>query len=661
MAWGAQGGDAQYNGTIRTAGAKGGYTRGWSALTEGTVINIYVGGQGASSNDSALNAVVAGGYNGGGKGYDGDSTANRGAGGGGATDFRIGGTTLNNRVIVAAGGAGGNSYSGYGTKYPGYAGGASGADGYTSTYAASTSFSGKGGTSSGGGAKGYFCGIGGSDGSLGLGGDGETFGYGSGGGGGGYFGGGGGGCGTAAGGGSSYYGSDAKLDLLAGNVNIPDPTEARSYTGRAGNGYARISYSFSLRVSSFTTSQTSPTNISASSTISYSLNLNQVVSDFAAADLAFAGTSTCNTPVISGSGQSYTITVTNCSEGNLILQLISQSITSWGTGPPTSVSAPTIIIDRTAPSISSVSGPANNTFTPTTTVGFSVAFNDTMTITGSPRLVLTVGALTRYATYNSMSDSKTALFNYTVGTSTGEFDTDGIAISSTIDLNGGSISDRALNTLSSLVFSPPNLTSVLAAQAPSAPTITSISVSSGSISIYFTSGLANGSTITNYQYATNGSTFKSVPVSTTTSPLIITTVSTSSATIANGTTYQIKIRALTSWGQGGASNQLSATPVGLSTITISLAGGVLTVSKGQRIGIIATVNTTGKLTILANGSRISGCVAVSVISGGNTCMWKPSVTGAVSLTASFIPATSAFIGSSAKSAVTVGRRSGTRS
>lgn len=100
-AQGAQG--AAGNGTSvdsrNGAGGLGGRAEGERLLTEGTVINVYVGGAGAGR---------TGGWNGGGAGTVNSSMSGiSSGGGGGATDFRIGGTGLNNRVLVAGGGGGG--------------------------------------------------------------------------------------------------------------------------------------------------------------------------------------------------------------------------------------------------------------------------------------------------------------------------------------------------------------------------------------------------------------------------------------------------------------------------------------------------------------------------------------------------------------------------
>jgi len=174
-----------------------GYAKGTIAVTNGQVLNIYVAGAGGA---------VGGGWNGGAIASH-DPTPIDYVGGG-ASDIRLNGTNLTDRIIVAGGAGGGADRGGYG----GVGGGLVGGDGYSVV----AGRAGKGGTQLAGGIKGNGT-YGLKDqqpGVLGLGGHSNTSGA-SGGGGGGYYGGGG-GSGTMAddgggGGGSSYIGglSDA--------------------------------------------------------------------------------------------------------------------------------------------------------------------------------------------------------------------------------------------------------------------------------------------------------------------------------------------------------------------------------------------------------------------------------------------------------------------
>jgi hypothetical protein len=98
-AYGAQGGgtgDFVVDGFSFQLGGFGGHARGTFTVADGTVLHIRVGGSPPDGSGAHSN-VESGGYNGGGSGY---------IGGGGASDVRIGGNALANRVVVAGGGGG---------------------------------------------------------------------------------------------------------------------------------------------------------------------------------------------------------------------------------------------------------------------------------------------------------------------------------------------------------------------------------------------------------------------------------------------------------------------------------------------------------------------------------------------------------------------------
>ncbi|MCK5710570.1 MAG: hypothetical protein KAI07_08520 [Deltaproteobacteria bacterium] len=96
-AWGAEG--ATVVTTTTGVGGLGGMAEGDLAVTPGQTLDIFVGGQGCVQ----LAGIGCGGFNGGGNA--GGTGVGRG-GGGGASDVRVGGINLTDRVIVAAGGGG---------------------------------------------------------------------------------------------------------------------------------------------------------------------------------------------------------------------------------------------------------------------------------------------------------------------------------------------------------------------------------------------------------------------------------------------------------------------------------------------------------------------------------------------------------------------------
>jgi len=188
------------------AGGAGAHVTETLAVTPGAVLHVHVGGDGANW----ANGAAAGGANGGGAGA---GSGDYGAGaGGGATDVRLAGDDLTNRVLVAAGGGGGGFEND---------GGAAGQPG---TFDCNGTAAQPGSDSAGGagGAASTCGGAAGQDGSLGLGGDGAFAGgdgaAGGGGGGGGWYGGGGGNIYGGGAGGSSYTSTDAtdaSTDLAA--------------------------------------------------------------------------------------------------------------------------------------------------------------------------------------------------------------------------------------------------------------------------------------------------------------------------------------------------------------------------------------------------------------------------------------------------------------
>ena len=192
-------------------GGLGGRVQGSLSVTPGQALSIYVGQMPLSN---------IGGFNGGGNG----ANNTYGRGGGGATDIRIGGVALANRVVVAAGGGGGgtNCFSGN-QNNGGVGGGTTGGNGYQCNQ--QTNYVGLGGTQTAGGNN--LGGLG-QAGGLGQGGNGGTT-YG-GGGGGGYYGGGGGSYG-GGGGGSSYA-----LATVVSNSIVTSGV-------RTGNGELTISWS----------------------------------------------------------------------------------------------------------------------------------------------------------------------------------------------------------------------------------------------------------------------------------------------------------------------------------------------------------------------------------------------------------------------------------
>jgi hypothetical protein len=232
---GAQGGGNKVSLSVipvgKIPGGKGGRTVAEIRVTPGEVIHIFVGGKGgdggstpcAEVREGPLCAIPPersrGGFNGGGDGgYNRHGLSahlqSGGGGGGGASDIRIGGTGLDNRVIVAGGGGGSSER----LTIPcgvAHGGDGSGVDGKAGVSSTKSCIGGTGGTRGFGGVDAEYPQ---GRGSRGFGGNGKRpqggGGACGGGGGGGYYGGGGGWLGAGGGGGSGWGPPDLKFPLV---------------------------------------------------------------------------------------------------------------------------------------------------------------------------------------------------------------------------------------------------------------------------------------------------------------------------------------------------------------------------------------------------------------------------------------------------------------
>jgi hypothetical protein len=248
--WGAGGDNPSGN-----QGGHGGYVGGNIALTAGTELYIYVGGQGPANDNNKKKDRQNGGWNGGGlSGGTSGPLVTRGGGGHGATDVRtVSGTwndetSLNSRIIVAGGGGGGAGGGGYkGSAGNGGYGIAAGGNGYADKDNEGHGTAG-GGSLNNGGESTKLQNATVMDGSLGAGGNGGRSKRGGGGGGGGYYGGGGGTTDNSegvkdlpggGGGGSSWAKTSGEGLKFIENTIIPAKTDAVDGGGN-NTGHGRV-------------------------------------------------------------------------------------------------------------------------------------------------------------------------------------------------------------------------------------------------------------------------------------------------------------------------------------------------------------------------------------------------------------------------------------
>ena len=429
-------------------GGYGGNITGTLAVTPGTAINVFVGDRGQSPHYSNSGSS----YNGGGNmgAIQGGNLYAFGGHGGGATDLRIGGTALTDRVVVAGGGGGGGGGASPNSYYT--AGGPGGGLTGGSGYGQSPNGGGGGSQIAGGIAGGAGACPSTTAGTLGIGGDGgSTPGNGNGpgnpggGGGGGYYGGGGG-----------YWGGGG------GGSNYPT---AGTQGSNSGSGYATIGYTlggvpnttrtaglasgatFPLGVTNITYTVTDGLGNSKSATFKVTVNRIPAVTDF--------------TPAIASNGQTVTITGTDFT-GVTAVTFGGTPATSYTVDSPTSITAVvgagssgnvsvttpggtatkagftwTIL---PTPTISSVSVPTDETYKPGDNLDFLVNYSENVFVNtggGTPALPIILNSGTVNASYISGSGTTALLFRYTVAA--GDLDPNGIAVGSSIVKNGGTM------------------------------------------------------------------------------------------------------------------------------------------------------------------------------------------------------------------------------
>ena len=88
--------------------------------------------------------------------------------------------------------------------------------------------------------------------------------------------------------------------------------------------------------------------------------------------------------------------------------------------------------------VTGVFEPPDSGYGEASSIDFQVAWDQVVTVTGSPRIVLNIGGSTKYAVYAAGTGTQNITFRYSV--QAGDSDSDGIAVSNTtIDLNGGTL------------------------------------------------------------------------------------------------------------------------------------------------------------------------------------------------------------------------------
>lgn len=316
-------------------------------------------------------------------------------------------------------------------------------------------------------------------------------------------------------------------------------------------------------------------------------------------------------------------------------------------------------VDSAAPTISSAAyattSGSDNIYGLGDTVTVRFTFSETVTVTGSPRIPVQ-GLTSRFATYASGSGTTALDFNYFVAL--GDEDRDGIAFNgNTLDLNGGTIKDVALNDA---VLTFTTISAVSTASVDGViPTVTSVTTATNGLTLIISSSETPSSVaLTASWFAVSVNGVNNVVTSATQSGAKV-NLTLTFGVVAGDTvslTYTDPTAANNVYAfQDVAGNDYASFTVGVTnastatsntSISLALNPASATAIYRTSTSIVATVSAAGKVDFRTQGKSIPGCKNVATSGSGPitaTCTWKPSNQTTVSITATFRPSGSGFM------------------
>lgn len=284
-----------------------------------------------------------------------------------------------------------------------------------------------------------------------------------------------------------------------------------------------------------------------------------------------------------------------------------------------------VVIDNALPTITTMALGSGPNFKAGDTLTFTATMSEAVNITGTPRLLLVVNGVSRYANYASGTGTSSLTFTYAVQGSDNAYLAGSSSLASPLQLNGGAIADLAGNAMTNLAFTLPDMSAVrIDGAAPAASTVT-------------ISGHGGDSIFVTGDVLTLTATFAE-PVAVTGTPRIAVTgmtAGTRQATYASGTgtTALVFNYTIVSGDTGTAAGAVGVTsPIDLNSGTIKdLAGNNATLTFAAPAGVASIIVDNGTAptapTVVISGDTANAYVTDDVLTLTATFNEKVIVTG----------------------------------
>ena len=239
------------------------------------------------------------------------------------------------------------------------------------------------------------------------------------------------------------------------------------------------------------TTNTSNGRIHNSYTVSFTATFNESVTGFDMTDVIVSGTASGGSPAVSnfaGTGETYTFDVVATSDGTVTVSIPKLAAIDTVGNFSMESAAYAVTVSDAAPVVTGVSA-TGGLYTAGGTVDITVTFDESVTVTGIPQLLLETGTTDAVVDYTSGSDTTTLTFIYTVAATHNSDDLSYVDTGS-LSLNGGTITTATADR------SPASLT---------LPTITAATSLAGSSAVIVDT-MQPTVTITNTQTTVDGDT-----------------------------------------------------------------------------------------------------------------------------------------------------------